>query len=556
MLNYIFLVTLLSAVLLHWSGADSLTPQSTQDIVIEELPQGIEVRQLDTVRYHTASWTILVTIAKPKASVELYLATKQIQSTIQTSRASLPAETVNQWSNRLNYVTELLPVQWFERAKRAPLGFIGKISHFLFGTVTEDQLAQYSQAFSLLSSSVMKTVHLSNQLLSAVRQVEQRTSLAEQHLVQLRTAMSGWIKEYEQDRKATSDTLSAILFQLRIDRILTSLERAVDAYHKQCLQYKLQLRTLESLRLTREILPSSDLSKIRSRAGKNNYRMPSHHWLYSYVKIQPLWTDDSHLVYRATIPLYLPETFISYQLKSYPVPVSNHHAVTVRVTPQLSLSSHSEFLLQESSCVGLAPRVCRGGAIYDRTMFLCEQALIVGPKSPNFTHCSVKVSTLNTSEVVEGPSGRFVISTVGMAGTLHCPDKPKQLIRLNRGVHSISLKAQCRLRGPNWFIQGLKNDHKTLNLTYVPVKINVTAPFSKLQPIQWSHLVDIPQWTPLSHFSPLNMQPLELPKFHFNSWHATLLYADSSLWMALIIIVSVILLYYFRKLLLRYGRCF
>ena len=169
MLNYIFLVTQLSAVLLHWSGADSLTPQSTQDIVIEELPQGIEVRQLDTVRYHTASWTILVTIAKPKASEELYLATKQIQSTIQTSRASLPAETVNQWSNRLNYVTELLPVQRFERAKRAPLGFIGKISHFLFGTVTEDQLAQYSQAISLLSSSVMKTVHLSNQLLSAVR---------------------------------------------------------------------------------------------------------------------------------------------------------------------------------------------------------------------------------------------------------------------------------------------------------------------------------------------------------------------------------------------------
>ena len=64
MLNHIFLVTLLSAVLLHWSGADSLSPEPTQDIDIEELPQGIEVRQLDTVLYHTASWTILVTIAK------------------------------------------------------------------------------------------------------------------------------------------------------------------------------------------------------------------------------------------------------------------------------------------------------------------------------------------------------------------------------------------------------------------------------------------------------------------------------------------------------------
>ena len=94
--------------------------------------------------------------------------------------------------------------------------------------------------------------------------------------MQLRTSMSGWIKDYEQDRKATSDTLSEILFQLWTDRILTSLERAMDAYHKQCLQYKLQLRTLESSRLTREILSSSDLSKIRSKAGKNNNRMLSH----------------------------------------------------------------------------------------------------------------------------------------------------------------------------------------------------------------------------------------------------------------------------------------
>ena len=55
------------------------------------------------------------------------------------------------------------------RIKRAPLDFIGEISHSLFGTVTESELSVYREALSQVSKSLNKTIHRNNAMLTVTK---------------------------------------------------------------------------------------------------------------------------------------------------------------------------------------------------------------------------------------------------------------------------------------------------------------------------------------------------------------------------------------------------
>ena len=396
------------------------------------------------------------------------------------------------------------------------MGFIGQVSHVLFGTVTEDELLQYRVAIEQLGKSMQDSVHFSNKLLSAVKHLQDRSVLVEEHLQQLRTAISSWIEQYRADRKKLSATFYSIFLQLKIDRALTSLEHLIRRFSDQTEQYNLQLESLESLKLSRKLFPVKEIAAIRDQGLTKGLLMPSDHWMYSYIRVQPLWTDQNHLIYKAEIPMFRQNEYLSYKLTSYPYPVSSNHAILFNLESDLALAVNSEFILKRANCQGKRPEICSGtGPLYDRSNFLCEQALIVGPSTNTISRCHFKTIDFNQSLVYENPAGRFVIASPGIEAKLSCPNSHEKIIKFSKGVFSVVIKAQCRLRGPNWLLMGKIAGKTNITIKFVPIQADLTSFIFKLPSVNWTKLASIPNWTPLEKIKDLALNPLDSPYLPF-----------------------------------------
>ena len=79
--------------------------------------------------------------------------------------------------------------------------------------------------------------------------------------------------------------------------------RAHSCYgYDKCI-FKRQRIALESGIISETILPLSELKFILKNSQEQGRSRPNTEWFYQYVRIQSPWHDDSHLVYRTSLPL-------------------------------------------------------------------------------------------------------------------------------------------------------------------------------------------------------------------------------------------------------------
>ena len=67
--------------------------------------------------------------------------------------------------------------------------------------------------------------------------------------------------------------------------------------------FKRQRIALESGILSETILPLSELKFILKNSHEKGWSSANADWFYQYMRIDAIWHDDGHLVYRTSLPL-------------------------------------------------------------------------------------------------------------------------------------------------------------------------------------------------------------------------------------------------------------
>ena len=110
--------------------------------------------------------------------------------------------------------------------------------------------------------------------------------------------------------------------------------RQMDLFKRQCI-------ALESAILSETILPLSELKFILKNSQEQGWSSPTADWFYQYVRIESIWHDDGHLVYRTSLPLTDHTEFLRYHFtSSWPfVPESNGFTLELELPADIAYDS-------------------------------------------------------------------------------------------------------------------------------------------------------------------------------------------------------------------------
>ena len=197
------------------------SPSRQQGISIRQLPQGLYIEHQGQIRYQTAEWVVLATLDSPPQTRQTIHFATVLEEKLQQVKDQFP-QLIQSWNVRLRWCRELLQKFTPLKQKRAPLGFIGRISHTLFGTVTEDELQQYKNIVTENSISMNQTIHKVNLLLSATKQTQMNVNQNSAHLFRLQRYLSSISRTISISFLQAKRAIEHIELKFKLEHVLIS----------------------------------------------------------------------------------------------------------------------------------------------------------------------------------------------------------------------------------------------------------------------------------------------------------------------------------------------
>ena len=328
-----------------------------QGIAVRPLPQGILIQRRGGLFYQMAEWVALVTVSSPTPTKILWNFTTTLEAEITNVRTRFPDLTDN-WVHRLDICREYLQHFHLKRQKRAPLGFIGKLSHTLIGIVTEEELNQYRQIMLQNQNSVNRTVHRVNLLLWATKTNRNKINSNSIHINKVQRYLTSLRHSVLRNFGITSNSFQMLNIKLKIEHSLASLEQSI---HCLLVQFNLRRRQISSLyhrSLSEDLLPPAELQHILKQAqSRRFYTMPAH-WYYENCIVLPVWASLEEITFKVRIPLHDGQNYILYSLQSFPFPVRSGYDSKLLVKESVAYSSSSGLLFEPILCAGDSLKIC------------------------------------------------------------------------------------------------------------------------------------------------------------------------------------------------------
>ena len=452
-----------------------------QGIAVKPLPQGILIQQRGGLFYQTAEWIALVTVSSPAPTKTLWNFTTVLEAEISKVRTRFPT-LVSNWAHRLNVCKEYLQHFHLKRTKRAPLGFIGKLSHTLFGTVTEEELSQYRNIMLQNQNSVNRTIHRVNLLLSATKTNRNSINSNSNHIGRIQRYLTSLQHSVSRNFHITSDSLQILELKLKIEHSLVSLEQSI---HRLLVYFNLRRRQISSLyhrSLSEDLLPPSELEQILTQARTRRFYTMPIHWYYENCHVLPVWASLEEITFKVKLPFHDGQNYILYSLKSFPFPVKPGYDSRLLVKESVAYSSSSGLLFEPILCSGDSLKVCRGGPLYESTRFHCERALI-SRNTDEVKDCHVKIFPSNQTKITEPTPGLYVISTPVTLTRLHCDSRSEKIVKLSAGVYIISINSSCTLRGRDWTLTGLNRFTTPFHIKNQIAPLSLRTIFAPFTPV-------------------------------------------------------------------------
>ena len=410
-------------------------------------------------------------IAPPTEKITVFA--KVLKEEIHKVSSRFPQLAEN-WNSRLDWCVNIVQHFPASRNKRAPLGFIGRLSHTLFGTVTEEELQQYRNIILDNKNSLNSTIHRTNLLLSATKSNRQGINKNMEHINRVQRYLVSLRHTITKNFQITSDSISMIYIRIKIEHALVSLEQSTHRILAYINHRKRQMNSVYRHSLSEDLLSRSQLQEIIQKASSLRLATMPLEWYYQFCHVVPVWSTIDDITFKVHLPLHDGQNYIMYVLNSFPFPVKSGFHTKVRVRNRIAYSSSAGLLFKPILCLGTELKVCRGGALYDTARFRCERALI-SRDAAGTKHCEVRVYPTNRTVIKEDSPGLYIVSTPEIYPKLHCQARGEETIKLTSGVYMISLNHSCTLRGEDWTLPGLRTIHELAQ-----IKLEPLAPPSRL----------------------------------------------------------------------------
>ena len=200
-------------------------PHLLSDILLITRASDLHVRR--------GTYTVLVVIDAPRSEPRMEERLNELRLVIEKlgTHQNYSPTTRNVWEQRIRDMDATMtpPSQMRPntRIKRGLFNFVGEIGATLFGTATENQVAQLQHHITKAQRTNRRIVHATNELISVVNQTRAEVSLNRQHLVavgQFAKELYAELVTYRRVLDGFVGSLIALEESTQIDRILSSLE--------------------------------------------------------------------------------------------------------------------------------------------------------------------------------------------------------------------------------------------------------------------------------------------------------------------------------------------
>ena len=228
--------------------------------------------------------------------------------------------------------------------KRGLFNFVGEIGATLFGTATEDRVAQLKHHITKAQRTNRRIVHATNELISVVNQTRAEVSLNCQHLVaveQFAKELYAELVTYRAVLDGFVGSLIALEESTQIDRILSALESVLNLWLRESDRSQCQRASLELGQLTEEILPPNELMLILENSQGVGLFLLGLAWYYQHVSLVPVWEETRRLVFTAQLPLMDKIRYALYRIRLWLVHVDGSGHTLQLQTPKMSPLIHN-----------------------------------------------------------------------------------------------------------------------------------------------------------------------------------------------------------------------
>lgn len=473
----------------------------------KRLEDGILVVNGGEMKTLSAIWTIIVSLEAPTPDNNLWDTLDNFKSTIENLHHLQPMlnGTYSAWMVRIAAIQSTMtpPGRKRARSRRGLLDFIGVVSNKLFGTATEAQVDECRRQLERASVLNQRVAHSFNELVTIVNQSRSEISTNRKHISDIESYLDK-LQEHVHQLELLQDNIVPTIYRLARDAKVSRILSAIEASHHQWLrqhdQYVRRRAALELGRLTEEILPPTELEKIRANVRDAGRNMPSAEWFYEHVTITPFWENKRWLVFMAALPVSTDGSFLRYRIRTWPILSGNGNStIQIEAPNDVALDTTTGEGFIPHSCVGVRPAICRPGAIVHPTNMMCPRGIINGDERQR-RRCRVKIRSEEDGQFVdEFQPGNYAVRTRGETLIVYCPRTPEQRRPLVSGTYILTVKPGCRVASNSWMVTGLEQWNSNITIRILPVELkplNLTfiEPFGKPSMVEkktWGHLSKI-----------------------------------------------------------------
>ena len=264
-------------------------PFMLMDNVPHLLSDGLLITRASDIHVRCGTYTVLVVIDAPRSELRMEERLNAIRLVIEKlgTHQNYSRTTRNVWEQHIRDMEATMtpPSQMLPntRIKRGLFNCVGEIGATLFGTATENQVAQLKHHITKAKRTNRRIVHATNELISVVNQTRAEVSLNRQHLVaveQFAKELYAELVTYRRVLDGFVGSLIALEESTQIDRILTALESVHNLWLRESDRYQRQRSSLELGQLTEEILPPNELMLILENSQGVGLFSPGLAWYY------------------------------------------------------------------------------------------------------------------------------------------------------------------------------------------------------------------------------------------------------------------------------------
>ena len=392
-----------------------------------------------------------------------------------------------------------------QRSRRGLANFVGKLSSWLFGTATEDDIKKLKEADRLLATTVEGVVKTQNVLVGRVNElgrVQRKIITTTNAIIANQAEQREVINLLTQTTNHNTRHINLLHKLIRVINTMDTLTAALQQYEVALAAVRNTRLACEASVINEDLVPPAIINQLLDNNPGRSLVTPIQY--YEYGQVKKTTTIEGADFCIVSFPLFSSYAEQEYRIATFPV-CANGSCIQIKDPLPFVLNSVSADLYFPDECIGRTTRACRPGVRFDKNHQACLHGLVNRNQDQQQT-CPIRISQqlVDTTPVATAHVNKYILTTPEVSYQYRCPDTRPQSARLTAGTYVITLEPRCVMDAHLWLLHGLP----------LPTifSVNVTTPTPQSITLDWMTQDEVFKQIP-QIISP-QVPSLDLPTFH------------------------------------------